>query len=224
VLRWPGVVRLFLLVLAVVLSPVRAMAATVPVGFAYDLAARSTDTTLIEELPAVRLERGNVPHHGYDGVPDRYDGSRSSGIADGSGALHSCNGALELADPRELRAVVAICDALVIAGAAEGAGAAESEFVNLASAQRTTHITVGDATGGGHMWPGAPGKTPFRQGWSADQIMHHVSDIATDPSLQWVQQTGKAGSLFTKSGAPARFFVTYAIVALENFLHAARRV
>jgi RHS repeat-associated protein len=91
--------------------------------------------------------------------------------------------------------------------AARGPAAAETELVNLASAERTTHITIGNATGGGHMWPGAPGKTPFPQSWSADQIMHNVSDIATDPALQWVQQTGKAGSLFTKSGAPARFFV-----------------
>jgi hypothetical protein len=37
--------------------------------------------------------------------------------------------------------------------------------------------------------------------------MHCVSDIATDPGLQWVQQTGKAGSLFTKAGDPARFIV-----------------
>ncbi len=84
---------------------------------------------------------------------------------------------------------------------------AESALVDLASAQRKAHITVGDATGGGHMWPGAAGKTAFPQGWTAEQIMHHVSDIATDPALQWVQQTGKAGSLFTKAGAPARFYV-----------------
>jgi hypothetical protein len=37
--------------------------------------------------------------------------------------------------------------------------------------------------------------------------MHNVSDIATDPTLTWVQQTGKAGSLFTKAGEPARFAV-----------------
>jgi hypothetical protein len=37
--------------------------------------------------------------------------------------------------------------------------------------------------------------------------MEHVSDIATDPSLDWVQQTGKPGSLFTKAGDPARFTV-----------------
>jgi hypothetical protein len=37
--------------------------------------------------------------------------------------------------------------------------------------------------------------------------MHNVSDIATDPQLRWVQQTGQAGSLFTRAGAAARFFV-----------------
>jgi len=38
--------------------------------------------------------------------------------------------------------------------------------------------------------------------------MEHVSDVATDPSAAWVQKSGKAGSLFTKAGAPARFTVT----------------
>ena len=37
--------------------------------------------------------------------------------------------------------------------------------------------------------------------------MHNVSDIATDPNLTWVQQTGKLGAEFTKNGAPVRFFV-----------------
>jgi RHS repeat-associated protein len=90
-----------------------------------------------------------------------------------------------------------------------GAGVVDSEihYVNLVSARRTNHILYGDATGGGHMWPGLTGKTPFPQNWSGNKIMHHVSDIATDPGLIWVQQTGRPGSLFTKSGAPARFFV-----------------
>lgn len=34
--------------------------------------------------------------------------------------------------------------------------------------------------------------------------MHHVSDIATDPALKWVPQTGNGG-WFTKAGNPARF-------------------
>ena len=79
--------------------------------------------------------------------------------------------------------------------------------VNLASSQRTTHILKGDATGGGHLWPGKPGKTPFPKGWDGSRIMHEVSDIATDPKLQWIQQTGKPGAMFTKAGDPTRWYV-----------------
>ena len=83
----------------------------------------------------------------------------------------------------------------------------ENGYLNLANPQRTQHILYGDATGGGHMWPGEPGKTTFPQGWSAEKIMHEVSDIATDTSLKWIRQTGEAGNLFTKAGKPARFLV-----------------
>jgi RHS repeat-associated protein len=55
-------------------------------------------------------------------------------------------------------------------------------FVDLASPARRAHILVGDAAGGGHLWPGLSGKTPFPQSWSGDRIMHEVSDIATDPA------------------------------------------
>ena len=51
------------------------------------------------------------------------------------------------------------------------------------------------------------GKSKFPAAWSEKKIMHLVSDIATDPKLNWVQQTGKAGNLFTKSGKPSRFVV-----------------
>jgi len=87
--------------------------------------------------------------------------------------------------------------------------AADEGLVNLASPQRTTHILYGEGLGrGGHLWPGQAGKTPFPRDWSAGRVMHEVSDIVTDPSLTWVQQTGKAGSLYTKAGDPARFIVT----------------
>jgi hypothetical protein len=52
-----------------------------------------------------------------------------------------------------------------------------------------------------------PGKSLFPSSWSEGQIMHNVSDIATDPSLRWIQQTGKPGALFTKNGDPVRYFV-----------------
>jgi RHS repeat-associated protein len=53
---------------------------------------------------------------------------------------------------------------------------------NLASPQRTTHILHGDATGGGHLYPGLPGKSPFPKSWNGDRIMSEISDVATDPS------------------------------------------
>ncbi|MBR9729645.1 EndoU domain-containing protein [Shewanella intestini] len=69
---------------------------------------------------------------------------------------------------------------------------------------------TGDATGGGHKFGFSRlfnGKTKFPASWSSDKIMNAVSDIATDPSLKWVQQTGKAGNWFTKAGKPAHFTV-----------------
>jgi len=71
--------------------------------------------------------------------------------------------------------------------AAKGA----DEFVNLASSQRTTHILTGDATGGGHLFPGGAGKSSFPQSWSADRVMHEISDVATDPLSSFV--TGRGG-------------------------------
>lgn len=58
------------------------------------------------------------------------------------------------------------------------------------------------------MWPGMPGKSVFPQSLSGGKIMNAVSDVATDPLLQWTQITGKAGTEFTKSGLPVRFAVT----------------
>ncbi|MCX6406075.1 MAG: polymorphic toxin-type HINT domain-containing protein [Propionibacteriales bacterium] len=79
--------------------------------------------------------------------------------------------------------------------------------VDLSSSKRRVHILEGDTTGGGHLWPGAKDKTPFPESWSGDKIMHEVSDIATDPSLEWSQITGRTGAEFTKKGRPVRFAV-----------------
>ena len=57
------------------------------------------------------------------------------------------------------------------------------------------------------MSPGEPGNSLFPESWSAEQIMHNISDLATDSTLEWVQQTGKLGAEFTKYGAPVRFYV-----------------
>ena len=56
-------------------------------------------------------------------------------------------------------------------------------FVDLASPERRTHILDGDATGGSPRAGSGLGKSQFPAGWSDDQTMHHISDVATDPSL-----------------------------------------
>ena len=35
--------------------------------------------------------------------------------------------------------------------------------------------------------------------------MHYISDIATDPTIKWVQETGAKGALITRKGHPVRF-------------------
>jgi hypothetical protein len=66
-------------------------------------------------------------------------------------------------------------------------------FVDLASTQKRTHILVGDSTGGGHMFPGKPGKSVFPQSWSGDKIMHEVADVVTDPKIVWQPNRVVAG-------------------------------
>jgi RHS repeat-associated protein len=72
--------------------------------------------------------------------------------------------------------------------AARGGG----DLVDLASPGRRRHILEGDATGGGHRaGTGLPGKSEFPAGWSDDQVMHHIADIATDPAA--TRTAGRGG-------------------------------
>ncbi len=94
-------------------------------------------------------------------------------------------------------------------GGSRVAAKSADEFVDLASAQRRTHILTGDATGGGHLWPGLPGKTPFPKSWSGDRIMHEICDIATDPAA-WanVQNQGQRAVLYgTRGGVEIKVVV-----------------
>lgn len=78
---------------------------------------------------------------------------------------------------------------MIEAGSSASRGA--DDLVNLASEARTTHILTGEVRpngsfGGGHKpGTGYPGKSEFPPGWSDGQIMHQVSDVATDPSVVW---------------------------------------
>ena len=60
------------------------------------------------------------------------------------------------------------------------------------SEQRATHILYGDHTGGGHLWPGGPGKSPFPKNWSANRILNEIEGIATDSTIQGkIQRNGR---------------------------------
>lgn len=76
------------------------------------------------------------------------------------------------------------------------------DLVNLASETRTQHILDGHTAP-----PDDPTNTLFPPDWSDKKIMHHVSDVATDPDSAWTQQTGKEGARFTKAGDPVRHLV-----------------
>ncbi|MBK5170154.1 EndoU domain-containing protein, partial [Burkholderia sp. R-70211] len=87
-------------------------------------------------------------------------------------------------------------------------GGDASNDVNLASPDRTTHILTGDSTGGGHQWPGGPGKSVFPESWPASKIMDTVSDIATDPSLpETVQANGRIVKNGSRDGIDIRVVI-----------------
>ncbi|MEU6245629.1 polymorphic toxin-type HINT domain-containing protein [Streptomyces sp. NPDC047024] len=77
----------------------------------------------------------------------------------------------------------------------------------LIGGQEQFHIIHGDRTGGGHKWPGQPGKTVFPRGWDTDKILDSIVDVATSPNSVRTQQTGRAGALFTRNRDPSRWKV-----------------
>ena len=84
--------------------------------------------------------------------------------------------------------------------ASRSAAESESGLVNLASEARTSHILDGEVRpngsfGGGHRaGTGFPKKSEFPASWSDDQIMHNISDVATDPAS--VFRPGRGGDVF----------------------------
>lgn len=78
------------------------------------------------------------------------------------------------------------------------------------------HVTTGDPihwgkwwdgrTGGGHMWPGLKGKTPFPKDWDLARIQKNVSDVVSDPASV-VKGVPNDGRLFSASGVPIRWRV-----------------
>jgi hypothetical protein len=86
---------------------------------------------------------------------------------------------------------------------------------DLISPRRLKHILTGDGTfsrwwnnkpGGGHLWPGLNGKTPFPKHWTVEDIKRYVSDVATDPNSV-VFGAPNSGSMYTHAGDPVRIRV-----------------
>lgn len=84
---------------------------------------------------------------------------------------------------------------------------------NLISPERLKHVLTGDgkfskwwegSPGGGHLWPGLKGKTPFPKHWTVEDIKQYVSDIATDPSSV-AKGMPNDGRLFSSAGKPIRW-------------------
>lgn len=66
-------------------------------------------------------------------------------------------------------------------------------------------MRTADSQRNGIHWLRLPGKTPFPRDWSADRVMHEISDVATDPSS--IFRTGRGGSTIvtgTRDGVDIR--------------------
>ncbi len=79
------------------------------------------------------------------------------------------------------------------------------KYVDILSPEARQHILYGESlTGGGHMYPGNPGKSIYPPTWSANKIVHEVGDITTSPNTKWYAQTG-TGGIYTSKGKPANW-------------------
>ena len=80
--------------------------------------------------------------------------------------------------------------------------------LNHISPDSARHILQGDRTGGGHLWPGGQGKTPFPQSWSGEKILHEISDIATDPNIPSVAiRHGRVAKEAMRDGVKIRVII-----------------
>jgi hypothetical protein len=88
-------------VIGLALSPLRAVAATVPVLIAYDAAVGLTATTRGEAGASLRSDRRNVPAHAYDDGARGYVCAMRPRAVDGAGVVHAYDGTLNF-DRREV--------------------------------------------------------------------------------------------------------------------------
>jgi hypothetical protein len=145
--------------LGVVLSPLRAVAATVPVIFAYDAVVPPTATTGHNGNNAARSEAAKTEPRAtndYDGACRVYATPSNPRVAVGVEAahpydVHAYDDALNFAAWREVGEGV-VCDAAAPTSAAEGAGSAASSVPRIfwtgGDAAKNAAATFAQATGG----------------------------------------------------------------------------
>lgn len=115
---WRLIANILLLVAGIVLSPLRAVAATVPVLSAYDAAVQPTAATAFLRLDAVRPERDGPPEYAYDAVHVGYDGAANAQMVARAGAIRPYGRPLNFPNWHEVGEGV-IYDALTATTAAE---------------------------------------------------------------------------------------------------------
>ena len=111
---------LILLLVGVVLSPLRAAAATIPMLIAYDVPGRPAATIAFGRHDGVRPKAGQARSTTYDDTLQGYDRPSRPPLARDAGAVCAYDDALEHADRREVFGQGAICDAIAAPIAVEG--------------------------------------------------------------------------------------------------------
>lgn len=101
-----------------------------------------------------------------------------------------------------------LSDAPKVEHARQLAAAQATKGTSLISDARADHILHGDGTGGGHLWPGAPGKSTFPQSWSSTRVLDEINSIASDPLIPGrVQGNGRIVKEATIDGVNIRVVV-----------------
>jgi hypothetical protein len=141
------VLAALLLLVGIVLLPLRATAATIPMLIAYDMAAWSTATMQVETGASVRSERGGAPEYVYDDVLEATGSAANPREAACAGPVHAYDGALERPEPPEL-AKGMIYDAPVATTAAKGGGGGGGQKFTPEQ-QDLVEMAKGDKAAGG---------------------------------------------------------------------------
>src|SRR5580658_6354371 len=111
-----------LIVMSIVLSPLRAMAAALPVFVATVQAVGPTATTQLRRADAVRGEAEPPRINTHDAPLFGYDDPANPRVSPGAGAVHAYHGNLEFAHRREVHSEGAIYDAPIPTTATEAVG------------------------------------------------------------------------------------------------------